>query len=131
MPDPKLVRIRRNKFGIIQDCDVYIGRANNQGGWKLSKSKWHNPFTIKEYGSAEKACQLYFKYIINSNLFHDLPELESKILGCWCDPPKNLNNIQGFYCHGCILIQLFKIIKYHNYDTHMVQAVLKKCFGNS
>lgn len=126
MSDPKLVRIRRNKNGVIQDCDVYIGRANNQGGWNLSRSKWANPFTIKQYGSVEKVCDLYLKYIIGSKLFHDLPELESKILGCWCDPPKKFKSLEGFYCHGCILVQLFKIVKYHNYDTVMVQNQLKK-----
>jgi len=109
MSIPKLVRIRRNKTGIIQDCDIYIGRAINYGGWNLSKSKWHNPFTIKQYGSVEKVCQLYLKYIVNSNLFHDLSELESKVLGCWCDPPKKFNKIH-FYCHGCVLIQLFNYL---------------------
>ena len=126
MSNPKLVRIRRNKQGIIQDCDVYIGRANNQGGWNLCKSKWHNPYSIKEYGSVEKVCWLYFKYIINSNLFHDLPELESKTIGCWCDPPKCIDRI---YCHGCILIELFKIVKYHNYDTIDVQKTLQRIFN--
>lgn len=129
MTNPKLVRIRRNKEGIIQDCDVYIGRANNQGGWNLPRSKWHNPYTIKQYGSAEKVCGLYFKYIINSDLFHDLPELESKIIGCWCDPPKDIGSLNSFYCHGCILIELFKIVKYHNYDTIGVQKTLQKIFN--
>lgn len=122
---PKLVRIRRNKTGIIQDCDIYIGRANNQGGWKLSKSKWHNPYTIKQYGSAKIVCDMYLSYIVNSDLFHDLPELESKILGCWCEQP---NKITGFYCHGCVLIELFKLVAYCDYDTHYVQKILKEVF---
>ena len=126
---PKLVRIRRKNNMIVQFCDIYIGRANSQGGWNLSESKWHNPFTIKQFGSAEKACELYLTYIINSKLFHDLPELESKTLGCWCDPPKNYNDIKGFYCHGCVLIQLFRIVKYHNYDTVSVQKMLKEIFN--
>jgi len=128
MTYPKLVRIRRNKLGIIQDCDIYIGRANTQGGWYLSESKWHNPYTIKKYGSTKKVCELYFKYIINSDLFHDLPELQSKIIGCFCDPPMIFDNIDGFYCHGCILVQLFRIVKYHNYDTKSVQNALKNIF---
>jgi len=85
MAIPKLVRIRRNKSSIMQNCDLYIGRANNMGGWNLLQSKWANPFTIKKYGTAAKACDLYLNYIINSDLFHDLPELESKTLGCWCE----------------------------------------------
>lgn len=121
MSDPKLVRIRRNKTGIVQDCDVYIGRAINYGGWNLPQSKWHNPYKISKFGSAAKVCNLYFKYIVNSKLFHDIPELANKTLGCWCD----YNNQTTFYCHGCILVQLFKIIKYHNFDTKMVQKVLK------
>ena len=126
MTGPKLVRIRRNKKEIIQDCDVYIGRTVNYGGWQLKKSKWANPFTIKEYGTINKVCELYFQYIINSDLFHDIPELNGKTLGCWCDCNPNQ---EGFYCHGCILIQLFKIIKYHNYDTKMVQNVLRNVFN--
>lgn len=120
---PKLVRIRRNKTGIIQDCDVYIGRDNNMGGWKLSRSKWHNPFVISKYGSVHTVCQLYLHYIVNSDLFHDIPELGGKIIGCWCRPPKNYH--AGYYCHGQILQQLFRILKIHNFDTKMVQSVLK------
>lgn len=126
MTNPKLVRIKRNKNGIIQDCDVYIGRAINRGGWDLAQSKWANPFTMQKYGSAANVCELYFKHIINSNTFHDLPELENKTLGCWCDyNPES----QGFYCHGCVLLQLFKLVKHHNYDTQMVQQVLKNAFN--
>lgn len=123
MANPKLVRIRRNKLGIIQDCDVYIGRSNNQGGWNLSQSKWANPYTIKQYGSVAKVCELYFNYIVHSDLFQDLPELDGKTIGCWCD----FNN-NGFYCHGSILIELFKLVKYHNLDTKFVQSVLQKAF---
>ncbi|XWV26954.1 hypothetical protein QJ857_gp0095 [Tupanvirus soda lake] len=126
---PKLVRIRRKNGVIVQNCDIYIGRANNQGGWNLSNSKWHNPYTIKQYGSSQIVCQLYFKYIVNSDLFHDLPELESKTLGCWCDAPKKFENLDGFYCHGCVLIELFKIVKYHNFDTKTVQETLKNLFN--
>jgi len=124
MTIPKLVRIRRNKSGIIQDCDVYIGRAINQGGWHLTKSKWHNPFKVSEYGSVEKVCQLYYQYIINSDLFHDIPELQSKTLGCWCNPPKNKSKNGEYYCHGCVLIDLYKLLAKNNFDTHAVQKQL-------
>ncbi len=128
MVEPKLVRIRRKNGIVVQKCDIYIGRKNTQGGWNLSESKWHNPFTIKEYGSLEIVCMLFFKYIINSDLFHDLPELKSKTLGCWCDQPNN-NNTSPFYCHGCVLILLFKIVASNNYKTHEVQSTLKKIFN--
>ena len=68
---------------------------------------------------------MYLKYIINSNLFHNLPDLESKTLGCWCNPPKKFTKCE-FFCYGCVLIQLYKIVKYHHFDTHMVQNILKK-----
>lgn len=125
MTVPKLVRIRRTKSGIVQDCDVYIGRANNQGGWNLPCSKWHNPFTIKKYGSVDRVCQLYLNYIIWSDLFHDIPELDGKTIGCWCEPT---SKITGFFCHGCVLIQLFKLVERNNGDTHFVQSVLQKMF---
>jgi len=63
MPSPKLVRIRRNKSKIIQDCDIYIGREVYRGGWNLPRSKWANPFTIKQSGSVGKACLLYYYYL--------------------------------------------------------------------
>ncbi|QGR53747.1 hypothetical protein [Moumouvirus maliensis] len=128
MTQPKLVKIKRNKNAIVQDCDIYIGRKINMGGWNLAESKWHNPFTIKEYGSVKIVCDLYIKYIINSPLFHQIPELKNKILGCWCEHPKN-GKIIGFYCHGSVLIQLYKILEKNNFDTKYVQNILKKIYN--
>ncbi|QTF49657.1 hypothetical protein qu_766 [Acanthamoeba polyphaga mimivirus] len=127
MTAPILVRIKRNKNDIVQNCDVYIGRQCNMGGWNLPDSKWKNPFTIKQYGSAEIVCEKYFKYMISSDLFHDIPELKSKTIGCWCDFPVN-KIITGFYCHGCVLIQLYKLIEKYDFDTHKIQSILKKAF---
>lgn len=99
---PSVVRIRRSKGIVVQDCDLYIGRRCTMGGWNLEQSIWHNPFTIKKYGSAEEVCKLYREYILNnSNLMSKLPELEGKRLGCWCD---------GTTCHGHVLIDLFKAL---------------------
>ena len=123
MKNPRVVRIKRNKQGIIQGCDLYIGRAINYGGWNLPQSKWHNPFTVKKYGNAGLACWLYLEYIIKSDLFHDLPELAGLTLGCWCDYQCKKF---GFYCHGAVLLELFKLVKYYNFDTKMVQSVLRK-----
>jgi hypothetical protein len=100
-----IVRMRRKRGEIVQDCDVYIGRSCYMGGWKLSQSKWHNPFTIKNYG-LENCLVKYEEYIrSNVNLYNCLDELIGKKLGCWCynssegrgDKPK---------CHGDILIKL-------------------------
>lgn len=127
-PDiPKVVKMRRTKDKIIQDCDIYIGRANNMGGWNLPQSKWANTFKVKEVGSVHKACELYLEKIIESDLFHDIPELKGKILGCWCVDPKMISNAKpnGWLCHGCVLAELFRLIKAHNFDTHYVQSIIK------
>ena len=97
---PSIVRIKRKNGVIIQDCDIYIGRQCNMGGWRLEKSKWYNPFSISSCGSAENAVKKYEEYIINNEkLMKDLPELFGKKLGCWCKPS---------ICHGDILVKLAK-----------------------
>ena len=50
-----VVKIKRSQGVIVQDCDVYIGRACNQGGWNLPESIWKNPYTISRCGSAKEA----------------------------------------------------------------------------
>ena len=39
-----VVRMRRHKGYVVQDCDVYIGRECRRGGWDLPASKWANPY---------------------------------------------------------------------------------------
>ncbi len=111
MDIPKVVRIRRMNGAVVQDCDIhahevsreYIGSECKMGGWDLPQSKWHNPFSIKKYGSAEIAVEMFRKYIeSNQQLIDSLHELRGKTLGCWCTPKP---------CHGDILVELFK--KYH------------------
>lgn len=95
-----VVKLKRSKEKIIQNCDIYIGRRCNRGGWNLSQSKWANPFTIKNCGSIEIAIEKYRNYILqNKKLLESLPELKGKILGCWCKPNK---------CHGDVLIELIE-----------------------
>ena len=48
-----LVKLKRSKGIIVQDCDIYIGRSMNMGGWKLPQSKYANQFTIKNSGSVD------------------------------------------------------------------------------
>lgn len=91
-----VVKIRRSQGKIIQDCDIYIGRRINMGGWNLPDSKWRNPFSVKEYGR-EKALIKYEKYLHKSGLINDIEELRGKVLGCWCHPEP---------CHGHILVRL-------------------------
>lgn len=93
----EVVRIRRKGGVIVQDCDIYIGRACTRGGWHLEKSKWHNPFSAKNY-SLEDSLSKYENHIRSSpELYSCLEELDGKVLGCWCKPKS---------CHGDILIKL-------------------------
>lgn len=76
--------------------DVYIGRG----------SKWGNPWTHlplegtqAEYQVAtrEDAIDAYERYLLDSELIHDLRELKGQRLGCYCKPKA---------CHGDILARL-------------------------
>lgn len=65
--------------------DVYIGRG----------SKWGNPFILGKDGDRQTVINKYEKYLNdNPSLLLALPELQGKILGCWCKP---------LACHGDIL----------------------------
>lgn len=90
-----VVHIQRKGGQIVQDCDVYIGRAVSRGGWNLPQSKWANPFTIAKEGSVERAIEAYESHLLKSpELMASLGELRGKVLGCWCKPGP---------CHGDIL----------------------------
>lgn len=87
----KVVHCKKDKY------DEYIGRP----------SKWGNPFshlngTLAKYkaNSREEAIEKYEEWIRNNpKLLSDLPELEDKVLGCWCKP---------LACHGDILLKLLR-----------------------
>ncbi len=68
--------------------DVYIGRP----------SKWGNPYSISSHRTREEVIELYRRYLSGqAHLMAALPELEGKILGCWCHP---------LPCHGDVLVEL-------------------------
>uniref|UniRef100_A0A6M3L7H1 DUF4326 domain-containing protein n=1 Tax=viral metagenome TaxID=1070528 RepID=A0A6M3L7H1_9ZZZZ len=68
--------------------DIYIGRP----------SKWGNPFKIGRDGTREEVISKYETYVMSSpELIDSLPELQGKVLGCWCSP---------LPCHGDILVQM-------------------------
>lgn len=67
--------------------DVYIGRP----------SKWGNPWKIGVDGTREDVIRLYERYILDSELIHDISDLRGKILGCYCHPKP---------CHGDVLVRL-------------------------
>ena len=72
--------------------DVYIGRP----------SKWGNPFIIGRDGDRQEVIAKYEGWIITRpKLIEALPELQNKVLGCWCSPQA---------CHGEVLITLLKEI---------------------
>ena len=83
----------------VETYDVYIGRP----------SKWGNPFshlpdTLAEFrvSTREEAISRYREWIITRpELMEALPELQNKVLGCWCSPKA---------CHGEVLIDLLKEI---------------------
>jgi len=95
-----VVKLQRRNGQVVQGCDVYIGRAVSRGGWDLPKSKWANPFTIAQHGSAEAVVALYEAYLLaNPLLLASIGELRGKVLGCWCSPRP---------CHGDVLSRLSK-----------------------
>lgn len=81
---------------------VYIGRA--WGPFKKA-SKWGNPFKIGKDGNIEEVLAKYEGYVIESDLYNELPELAGKTLICWCDTDKP--------CHADVLIKLIPIAQWH------------------
>lgn len=90
-----VVHLKRKGGVVVQDCDVYIGRACNTGGWNLKQSKWCNPFPVKQY--QDKAIPMFEEYIRKSPLIDEVEELRGKVMGCFCKPKP---------CHGDILIKI-------------------------
>ncbi|KJE95231.1 hypothetical protein CAOG_05708 [Capsaspora owczarzaki ATCC 30864] len=94
----RVVRLKRKNGAVVQGCDIYIGRACNQGGWHLPSSKWANPFSVSKCGSRKEAVRRFEQYLLSRpDLLAALPELRGKVLGCWCAPE---------LCHGHILAKL-------------------------
>jgi hypothetical protein len=82
---------------------VYIGRAN--GRYRLSQSKWHNPFKIGQDGTRDEVLARYRVYLLSRpDLLAQLGELRSQTLGCWCAPVGGFQS--QLLCHGQILAVL-------------------------
>ena len=90
---PRVVHVRKAVF------DLYIGRAFAE----FPESIWHNPIHLWNPNDIEERFRVldqYKAYILRRpDLIAALPELEGKILGCWCRPKP---------CHGDVLVELFK-----------------------
>lgn len=93
-----VVRLRRVNGVVTQDCDVYIGRKWDRGGWDLEASKWANPFMAKKASEKAEAVEKFRDYLMdNEELMACIGELKGKSLGCWCKPGP---------CHGDVLAEL-------------------------
>jgi hypothetical protein len=94
-----VVHLKRKDGVVVQGCDIYIGRKTSKGGWDLPRSKWANPFTLKEHGGqVERVLTLYTIYLKGRpHLMNSIHELKGKVLGCWCKPNP---------CHGDILAEM-------------------------
>ena len=108
-----LVHLKRSGGVEVVSCDVYIGRQQYQGGWKLPRSPFYNPYSVKQYGLVE-ALRLYRCYIMTQpELLAQLGTLIGKRLGCWCTDCSSLSNPSDYVCHGQILMELIadRVIK--------------------
>jgi hypothetical protein len=96
--------LRKTGYNSLEDWlaadpnHMYIGRGMTAYVKGANKSKWHNPYPVKTYG-LDESLRLYEEHIRNSPLWDQLPELEGKVLGCWCAPDR---------CHGDVLARLFE-----------------------
>ncbi len=81
---------------IIPPGAVYIGRANRW--YRLPKSKWANPFTVKQDADRATAIAAYQRWLQSQpQLMGTLHELRGLDLVCWCAP---------LPCHGDVLLRL-------------------------
>lgn len=101
-PTPTVVCLRRRNGVIVQDCDLYIGRRCNFGGWDLPASVFANPYKMHMVSDAperRRVIEEYEQYVRNNpDLMELIPHLAGKTLGCWCSPAP---------CHGDVLVKLF------------------------
>lgn len=102
---PKAIRVRiqRRRDGtIVQDCDRYVGRACDLGGWDLKRDAFCNPITLQQCkNSNAEAVRRYRGYLASQpGLLRRIVggELDGLRLGCFCDPPKP--------CHADVLCEL-------------------------
>ena len=86
---------------LIPPGAVYIGRVNRR--YRLSASKWANPFAIKQEADREAAIASYERWLrLQTHLMAALHELNGRDLVCWCAP---------LPCHGDVLLRLAAIAR--------------------
>ncbi len=82
MNKTKVVNVKHDRY------DIYIGRG----------SDWGNPYVIGEDGNRKEVIQKHKEDLLNNpKLMKRLPELNGKILGCFCKPES---------CHGDTYVEL-------------------------
>lgn len=105
---PQRIQLRRVKGWRMPPNTVVVSRP----------SKWGNPWTVEECGSAEEAVRMFRARLPGAPLFEPaphpesymgriiarLPELRGKNLACWC--PLVDREGRPVPCHADILLEL-------------------------
>ncbi len=112
--------LNKNDYNDLEDWikdnnNIYIGRDMSFYVEGANKSKWSNPFIVKQYG-LDDCLRRYQIYIQRSDLIDDIEELRDKILGCWC--------LEHNKCHADILIDIL----YNKKDNNNINIKNTACF---
>lgn len=111
---------RSDEHGIIQGCDIYIGRKFCSYGWDLEGSIWGNPYRVNKQDIAEgritkinalsiivRQYEEYIRYRINTEpnifypmIFNMLLSPKPMRLGCFC--------VDSTMCHGEVILKLLR-----------------------
>lgn len=106
----KVEELRKEGYENLKDwmslkSNVYVGRAGRvfiteeeKYVFHYPKSKWGNPYSLKEGYTLSESIRLYHLYLLENDLLKDLHELKGKTLGCFCD--------QSHVCHAKELADL-------------------------
>jgi Domain of unknown function (DUF4326) len=100
MPGTRVISIKSG-----EPYDVYIGHQMppfmSPTGYYLPRSIWRNPFNRAFWDgliTRQEAIERYLVHVLlRPDLMARLPELEGKVLACWCKPEP---------CHGDVLVRL-------------------------
>jgi len=99
---PEILNLRGRR-GEVPLGAVYVGNRLYRGPWRLSGSKWANPFKIDKPGKScdgtrAEVIAKYRAWIVQQPaLMAALSELRGKDLACWCAPEP---------CHAEVLREL-------------------------
>lgn len=68
---------------------TYLGRPMYQGGWRLARSPWANPYTVQRVGGAGKAVEMYLQWLRGQPALIEraIAQLTGRTLACWCERP--------------------------------------------